>query len=117
MKHNESTIQQQIIEWCEWNKGKYPCLAFIHHSPNGGKRNIREAARFKKEGVKAGFPDLFLPYTSNKYSGLFVEVKTEKGRMSESQKKWEKHLGEAGYKFVVCRSLDDFIKVIKEYLN
>ena len=37
----EDIIQIQVIQWCEFNKGKYPMLSDLHHSPNGGKRNAR----------------------------------------------------------------------------
>lgn len=117
MKHEESDLQQSMIQWCELRKGKYPCLAFMHHSPNGGNRSAREGARFKREGVKAGFPDLFLPYASNGYNGLFVEVKTKNGRMRDNQKAWGEYLECNGYKFCVCRSLEEFIEIVEEYLR
>ncbi len=115
MKHEESKIQQVIISWCELNKQKYKDIEFIHHSPNGGFRNIREASRFKKEGVRAGFPDLFLAVPQKGFNGLFVEVKTSKGKLSPNQKLWKEKSINNGYAFYIVRSLEDFINVIKDY--
>ena len=117
MKHEESQIQQTFIQWCNLHTNKYPELKFIHHSPNGGKRNVKEAARFKREGVKAGFPDLILPVKRGYFSGLFIEIKTEKGRLTKSQKEWKLFLQEQMYRWELCRSLDECIYMVKKYLE
>ena len=56
--------------------------------PNGGMRNITVASKLKKEGVKAGIPDISLVY-KGKYFG--IEVKKPKtitpaGTLSYNQK-------------------------------
>lgn len=116
MKHQESVLQQQIIEWCNWNLKKYPELEFLHHSPNGGKRSAREGARFKREGVRAGFPDLMLPVARKGYYGLYIELKVGNGKQSESQKKWEKFLLNNNDLYKVCKSFDETIKLLEWYL-
>lgn len=114
MRHLE---EQQQIAYVRWFSYQYPELAsLLHHSPNGGKRNVSEAARFKAMGTRAGFPDLFLAVPSNGFHGLFLELKTEKGRVRESQKTYGDMLRRQGYVVEVVRSLDEFIKVINEYL-
>jgi len=60
MNHIEDNEQICLMEWAAAQSGKFPELSLIFHIPNGGKRNAREAARFKRMGVKAGVPDLFL---------------------------------------------------------
>ena len=117
MKHEESQIQQAFIQWCNLHVNKYPELKFIHHSPNGGKRNVKEAARFKREGVKAGFPDLILPVVTSTSAGLYIEVKTKKGRLSSSQKEWKDFLISQGYSWRLCRSVDECIKAVKLHLD
>lgn len=113
----EDIIQMQLIEWCGLNKGKYPMLEDIHHSPNGGKRNIREAAKFKRMGTRAGFPDLFLAYPNKKYNGLFVELKAPGGRATEKQKEWINKLNSRGYYAKVCIGFEEAKNTILEYLN
>ena len=76
---SESEEQAAIFEWCAWNRGKYPELELLYHIPNGGKRGKAEAARFKREGVKAGVPDLCLPVARRGFHGLYIELKAEKG--------------------------------------
>jgi hypothetical protein len=45
-------------------------------------------------------------------------MKTPVGRQSDSQKEWQKIICENGeYKYVVCRSLDDFIREVDDYLK
>lgn len=57
----EYTEQSALIAWSRWQKyGDGKLADYLHHSPNGGKRNIIEAKKFKDMGTQAGFPDLFL---------------------------------------------------------
>ena len=113
----EDIIQMQLIQWCDLNKGKYPMLGDIHHSPNGGKRNIREAVKFKKMGTRAGFPDLTLLYPIKNYHGLFIELKAPGGKVSKKQKDWIDKLNSRGYCAKVCVGFDDAKNTILEYIN
>ena len=44
---SESEEQKTVMQWAEWNTGRYPQLKWLYHIPNGGKRSKAEAARFK----------------------------------------------------------------------
>lgn len=68
-------------------------------------------------GVRAGFPDLILCVARQGYHGLFVELKTAKGRQSDNQKYYEYVLEEQGYRYEVVRSLENFRNLINEYLS
>lgn len=115
MRHLEDQLQKSCIRFFDY---QYPNLKNqLHHSPNGGKRNIREAARFKAMGVRAGFPDLILLHPNNFYPFMGIELKTEKGRQSEHQKEYQKMFEEIGAKYVIVRSLEEFMKEIKSYLE
>lgn len=86
--------------------------------PNGGKRNAITAAKLKEEGVIAGVADLILLLANKDYGALLIEMKTPTGRQSAAQKSWQKAVCAAGeYQYAVCRSLDDFISTINEYLK
>ena len=113
MKRLEDNIQIACVKWFKY---AYPAY-ILHHSPNGGKRTAFEAEQFKRMGTIAGFPDLFLMCSSGFYNGLFVEIKTEKGRQTESQKWFEKKAFDFNYCYKVVRSLDEFIEVITNYLK
>lgn len=114
MRHAEDTLQKNCIAWFTMQFREYAKL--LHHSPNGGKRNAIETAKFKAMGVRAGFPDLILCIARHGYHGLFIELKTAKGRQSENQKYYQCVLEEQGYRYEVVRNLDEFRGVIKDYL-
>lgn len=73
--------------------------------------------RNRQMGVKSGVPDLMLPIPSKGYHGLFVEMKTKKGRVSASQKKWIDALNALGYLAVVAYGWEDAKCKILDYLN
>lgn len=113
----EDTIQKQLILWANHQpigeKGRIG--DYLHHSPNGGKRNAFEAKKFKQMGTKAGFPDLFLCVARGGYHGLFIELKTETGKLTAFQINWLAKLNGQGYKAVVCYGYEEARQTIKEY--
>jgi hypothetical protein len=114
MKHEESTLQSQCVRWCRL---EYPHIT-IFAIPNGGNRNAITGAIMKREGVLAGVADLFLMRPSmGIYHGLFIEMKTDKGKQSSSQKAFQLQCEMAGYAYAVCRSFDEFRKTILDYLQ
>lgn len=117
MRHIESAEQQALFEWVEFNKKKIDELELIYHIPNGGKRNIREAARLKQEGVKAGVPDIHLPIAKGMHMGLWIEMKAPGGKLTDNQKAWKRKLESWGHKVVVCYSWAEAKDNILEYLG
>lgn len=96
---------------------KYPKLRHnLFAVPNGGRRDKITGARLKAEGVVAGVSDLILLKSSRHYGALLIEMKTPKGRQQESQKEWERLITADGYKYVVCRSVKQFLDEIGRYL-
>jgi len=84
--------------------------------PNGGKRDPKEAARMKREGVLAGVPDVFIALKKGIYGGLFVEMKVQSGgSVSESQKLIQAALGRCGYLVKTCHGADEAYKVFLDY--
>ena len=57
----EAQEQENLFTMLAYAGRKYPEAQLLFHVPNGGKRNAAEAAHLKRQGVKAGVPDLFLP--------------------------------------------------------
>jgi hypothetical protein len=112
-RHEESKLQIACVEWFNLQFPKLVLFAI----PNGGRRDAREAKIMKAEGVRAGVADLFLMFRAGGYAGLFIEMKYGDGRQSENQKWFEWAATNAGYKYVVCRSLEGFIRIIKDYLK
>ena len=76
--------------------------------PNGGARHPAVALRMRAEGVRPGVPDLFVPALR-----LFLEVKTETGRLSGAQARWRDVLQYSGYSWVLVRSVGDAMDAVK----
>ena len=114
-----SEAQEQVLlfQWARMQEKVHPELRLMFHIPNGGKRNLKEAANLKRQGVKAGIPDIFLPVARNEKHGLYIEMKFGKNKLSQVQKKWYWDLIDQGYEVKVCYSSVEAIEVIKEYLN
>ena len=116
-QHPEATAQQQVFEWALINRHKWPDLDMMFHIPNGGSRHPIEAANLKRQGVKAGVPDIFLPVPRKIYHGLFIEMKAGKNKTTTAQDGWIDALLAQGYAVAVCRGFDNAIAIIIEYLN
>ena len=80
----EDQIQQAVIRWSQQANVRkmFPQLALLYHIPNERKCTPQQGARLKRMGVKSGVPDLHLPVARGVYHGLYLEMKTEKGRVS-----------------------------------
>lgn len=84
------------------------------------RRKTRYCYRWqlKAEGVTAGVSDLILLKSNRDYGALLIEMKKKGGYQSPSQKEWQKIICENGeYKYVLCFSLDDFIREVDDYLR
>ena len=89
----------------------------MFHIPNGGKRNITEAVRFKRAGVKAGVSDIFLPVAQKEYHGLFIEMKrADGGKVSDAQKRFITAVKRQGYAAIVCNGWKEAARAIEKYL-
>lgn len=120
-KNIESQIQSGCVRWFRIQYPKFQMLLFA--IPNGAvlkgdkKRRGMQMNRLKAEGLVPGSADLFLSIPSGDLSGLYIEMKTPKGRQSENQKRFEEAVLGAGYGYALPRSLDEFMKVVKNYLE
>ena len=133
MKQEEHINQCMLIDWFYHNPKTKDYLLFA--IPNGGKRNVITAMKLKREGVIAGVPDLFLAHAKSDdiyinnplvglpvygckfYHGLFIEMKSKKGKLTDNQISITYRLRQAEYKIAICHSFEDAKKAIEEYLN
>lgn len=115
MLNIESRIQQACVRWFRLRYPRYAGL--LYAIPNGGKRNAVTGAILKAEGALAGVADLFLSVPNRFYHGLYIELKTPKGRQRVSQKAFQEAVEGEGYKYALCRSLDDFVAEVERYLR
>lgn len=121
MKHLESAQQQQVIEWSKWaykaNPVRYPNLDLLHCSLNGVKLTKTQAGIAKGQGMLSGVPDLFLPVPRQSFHGLYIEMKSDKGRVTENQEWFLSKTEGLGYKTAICYSASEAIKTIQDYYD
>ena len=113
----EAIEQERVIKWARDNENNYPFLWLLHSSLNGVKLSKNQAGRAKTQGMLSGVPDLFLPVPKKGFHGLFIEMKSQQGRVSVSQSRFLSVTNELGYQSIVCYSSKDAIEKIKEYLK
>lgn len=114
---NEDIEQETLMQWAAYAMGTYPELNLLYHVPNGGKRNAAEAAHLKRQGVKAGVPDLCLPVPRGKYHGLYIELKAKNNQPTETQIDWLEALSAQGFKTAVCWGFEAARSVIESYMR
>lgn len=119
MKLSEAQHQAMVMKWSQQPsiREKWPELALLHHIPNGGSRDAIEARHLKDQGVKPGVPDLCLPVARGRYHGLYIEMKTETGRPTLTQKWWGERLTEQGYFWQVCHGWQSAVQIVEWYLS
>lgn len=78
---------------------------------------MMQGKRMKAAGRLAGIPDIMIASANGVYHGLFIEMKTETGRMTESQKAIKAKLESEGYKVEMCQGWEQAVKITQEYLK
>lgn len=112
------------VSFVDYVNKRYPDFAVdLIHIPNEGKRTIAGGVRQKRLGLKAGVPDLFFarpaknPLGVTLYSGLWIEFKTEKGRVSKEQEVFILRASQHGYLAIVCRNIEHAINIFDYYVG
>lgn len=115
----EAQHQKAVFDWSRQPRirSKYPELALLFHIKNETKEGATQVAIDRAQGVKKGVPDLFLPVARGSYHGLFIEMKTDKGRTSTAQDWWIDNLRKQFYYCVVCHGWESAVETLEEYLN
>ena len=115
MRYREHSLQSVCVRWFRM---QYPKMAsMLIAVPNAARRNAVQARILKDEGMLAGVADLLLLVSCGGYGCLCIEMKTAKGRQSDTQKEWQAQAEANGDLYVVCRDFFDFKQLIDNYLN
>jgi len=117
VKRTEHDEQVAVFRWAQLNELHWPCLRWMFAIPNGGKRATVTAVRLKAEGAKAGVPDIFLPYPTGGYCGLWIEMKIGSNKPTGYQREWLVALSSSGYQVAVCYGADEAIAALQDYLG
>lgn len=114
----EGKIQASCYQFF-WNT--YPQYRGLYFAiPNENSRadsNAITGAIRRSMGVYHGVSDTLLLLPRGRYHGLAIEYKDEKGKQSPHQIAWQILVEKQGYRYEVCRSLDQFKQIINEYLS
>ena len=79
---SESDLQMNVVNYI---KMQYPKAKYCA-SLGGIRTSISKAKLAKRTGYVKGFPDLQITEARHNYHGLFIELKTAKGRATTYQK-------------------------------
>lgn len=115
----EEKEQARLIKWSHQPAVRQAAgmLAYLFHTPNGGKRDSLTGGQMRALGVKPGVPDLLLPVESHGWNGLAIEMKSASGTTTPDQERWLDTLKANGWAVHVCRSADDARAAIVAYLG
>lgn len=116
-RYMEDRLQIDCKYWFDCQYPQYRLL--LHHSPNEGllMQHDRDGAKRKAMGMRPGFPDFIFLLPNRDYPYLAMELKSEKGRQSDHQKKYQQVVERVGGKYVIIRTLDEFMTTVKAYLE
>ena len=114
MRYEEDIHQGYLVQWFKLRYSELEGL--LYHIPNGQNVGMRAGARLKRSGLISGIPDLHLAYPTSLHPGLYIEMKSLKGRSSPQQKRIQGKLRDAGYRVEVCNSFNSAKAVIEDYL-
>jgi hypothetical protein len=112
---NEHEIQASLFKWLRMAHPKVERVSYA--VPNAGKRSVRAGMYYKAEGLKPGVPDICIPVSSQGFNGLYIELKTDGGKITENQQEWLDRLSEQGYRAVLCHGFEVARAAIDDYLR
>jgi len=98
-------------------------LKWLYAIHNQGHGDAIRGGKAKAEGVKAGVPDMCLPYPTGGYAGLYLELKLEKyrntkgGGRSQKQDDWIAYLRSVGYCVDTAYGWREAVTIITKYLR
>lgn len=125
-KLNPTTEYQEHIAFVKWFELSYPKYKhLLIHIPNGELRDKRTGAKLKKMGVRKGLPDFFLAVTLKKFalndfdyrSGLWIELKSKKGKLMIDQATYLSELSKSGYSACVAYGWEDAANYVISYFD
>lgn len=125
--HEEHYMQVAVIEQvnmlCAMQRpdllvnGRAPVAAFCNSLPIGGKDGARMGKWLNEEGRFKGMPDLIVFKADDSGRLLFIEMKTEKGVVSDAQFELLQYLDYDGSRVAICRTVEEAVDRICAHLG
>ena len=113
----EAWEQEQLFAWLRANQAKHTVFQLVNASMNGVRVSPRLRLAMKRQGLRAGVPDIDVPVARGGYHGLRIELKRQHGgQVSREQKAFHALLLAEGYRVEVCKGWREAQSVILDYL-
>jgi len=128
---HEGQLQIACVRWFRLQYPAFSTLLFHPKNEADGATSGKKIAINAASGVVPGVPDLILALPSYKdqvegatlqhpevYHGLGIELKYGKtNNQTANQKRFQGYWQCAGYKYALCRSLEDFMQAVNAYMK
>ena len=114
---SEHDMQSEFFYRIRILEKEEPILKLLHAVPN--QAAWKNAKKYTAEGMRKGWPDCAFPVKSacGSFHSLYIEFKTDKGRLTEEQVDYLNLLTENGAMCVVCRDAEIAVELVMEYLK
>lgn len=114
---SEHDMQSEFFYRIRILEKEEPILKLLHAVPN--QATWKNAKKYTAEGMRKGWPDCAFPVKSacGSFHSLYIEFKTDKGRLTEEQVDYLNLLTENGAMCVVCRDAEIAVELVMEYLK
>lgn len=109
----EQELQESFVKYISL---KYPGIRYCA-TLGGIRTTMKQAIKAKKGGYVKGTPDIQVMSARGGFFGLFIELKTLKGRATKHQKEWINDLIAAGYYAEVCKGIDQSMDCLDSYMK
>lgn len=108
----ESKVCMALWQWFQLQYPKYQNRYLRFEVKQSSK--IQQAI-LKAEGNQAGTSDIFIAIPTFEYAGLWLEVKADKGKLSDNQKEFQAQMT-PDYLCVTGYGIDECIKLVTQYM-
>ena len=106
----------ELVKYFDWVKHE-ELDDIIWHCENERRCSPQQGALRKRKGVKAGVADIWVSRAANGCYGLYIELKSENGRLSPLQAKFLRDMDAEGYAVDIAYSAEEAILKTKLYLG
>lgn len=110
---SEYDEQLTVFEYCHGYAGNIDERLKMLHPVENTKGAGRGPAGFE---YCAGVPDMFLAIAIHPFHGLYIEMKTNKGKLSPQQWDYHKLLRWQGFAVQTCYGAEQAIETLTQYL-
>lgn len=102
----EAQLQSRCVIWLRNN---YPQTHGLFFAVNNNSIHAHAGGTMKALGVIAGVADTIFLWEGKAY---FLEFKTQEGRQSKAQREWQETVEQAGFRYEIIRSFEEFQEFI-----